>query len=252
MKKFFFLLLIAASLRLSAQNTALYVAAKTGLSIRTRPDAASKVLDKIPFGTKVNLMEDTEEKVSVKTEGMTGSWKRVTYNGKTGYIIDSYLFSYPVPKATVKDLKGYIQQISLPFGNRLVAKHGTMGNIEEGGYEIRKQLYKNGAEIHELLGYEYGADTYYIPDFNMQQGFLLLRMIPEFKNIFSAMDEFPTANKKYKKGEIEYELTIEKADFGSENIWITKITIEYSEGATYEFTMYEENNQLVVSLSSGV
>ena len=252
MKRLLLLFICSASIICFSQKTTMYVAARTGLSIREKQDAASKVLDKIPFGTKITLPESTEEEQTIKTEGITGHWKKVSYNGKTGYIIDSYLFPMPVPKSTVKDLKAYILQNTQPFGSKLIVKHGTMGNIEESGYEIRKQLYKNGAEMAELFGYEYGATTYIIPDFNMQQGFLLLRMIPEFKEVFGDKEEFPNESRTYKKGEIEYTVTVDKEAMGEGTYWVKKITVEYSDGATYDFEMFEMNNEIVITLSSGV
>jgi len=133
-----------------------------------------------------------------------------------------------------------------------VVKSGTMNNISEGGWQLTKQLYKNGAEWHEYQGYEYGSDVYFLPGFSLQQGFLLLRLIPEFKEVIGEKDEFPTASKKYKKGDIDYEITVEKRSFGEEYVWVDKIHIEYSEGATYIFEMYMLDNQVVIFMASGV
>ena len=252
MKKIILFLALFVSVSAIAQNTVRYVAARSGLSLREKQDPNSTALAKIPFGTKITVEQTVEDRVPVESEGLRGAWVKATYNGKTGFVNDSYLFSWPVPKATVKDLKGYILQLTQPFGTKLIVKRGSRMNIEETGYELRKQLYKNGAEIHEMIGYEYGSTTYFLPDFDLQQGFLLLRMIPEFKEVFGAQETFPTENKTYKKGEIEYTVTVDKQDFGDGNFWMNKITIEYSDGASFEFVMYYDNAQLVVSLSSGL
>jgi hypothetical protein len=180
-----------------------------------------------------------------------GAWAKTTYNGKTGYIVNSYLFPSPPPKATVQTMKDYLVQLSPAFGAKLVVKNGSRNNIEEGGYEIHKQLYKNGAEWHEFLGYEYGSNAYFLPDFTLQQGFLLLRLIPEFKDVWDAKDEFPTESKTVKKGEIEYDIKVEKEMLG-ENAWYKKITIGYADGAVTTFEMYQLDNQLVVFMGSGV
>ncbi|MEI9912556.1 MAG: hypothetical protein WDO71_24670 [Bacteroidota bacterium] len=50
------------------------------------------MLDKIPYAAKIILQENAEELKKISTEGLTGYWRKVTYNNKTGYIIDSYLF----------------------------------------------------------------------------------------------------------------------------------------------------------------
>jgi Bacterial SH3 domain len=254
MKKILLLAMLFATLTISAQQTGTaYVAAKSGLSIREKPEAGSKVLDKIPYGTKIIMLDLGEERKSITTEGIKGYWGKVKYNNKTGYIVDSYLFPWPPPKlAVVKDMKGYIAQVTTPFGGKLITKSGSMSNIEEGGWEIRKQLYKNGAEWQQHLGYEYGSDVFFLPGFSIQQGFLLLRLIPEFKEVFGEKDEFPTENKKFKKGEIEYEITVTKQTFGDDFVWIDKIKLEYSDGATYEFEMFMLDNQLVIFYGSGV
>lgn len=258
MRKNIFLLLmvigIFLSLNISAQQTGtMYVAAKTGLSIREKPDAGAKVLDKIPYGTKITILDFEQERISITTEGILGYWGKVKYNNKTGYIVDSYLFPWPPPKlATVKEMKNYFAQVTVPFGSKLVVKSGGMNNIEESGYELQKQLYKNGAEWQHFLGYEYGSDTYFLPGFNLETGFLLLRLIPEFKDFFSEKDAFPTENKMYKKGGIEYEIKIDQEIFDGGYTYKKKIRIEYSDGASYYLELYMLDSQLVVFYGSGV
>ena len=227
-----------------------YVASKSGLSIREKPDAKASVISKIPYGTKITI-NTLKDDVQINTEGITGYWVKTTFGGKTGYVVNSYLFPAPPPKATVKTMPEYMAQISQPFGGKLVVKNGAIYNIEEGGWQLQKQLYKNGAEWHEFRGYEYGSATYFIPDFTISQGFLLLRLIPEFSELWTDKDEFPTTSKTIKKGETEYRITVEKE--GEEaSAWIKKISITFEEGASYTFEIYQLENQLVVFYGSGV
>jgi Bacterial SH3 domain len=233
-----------------------YVAAKTSLSLREKADPNAKVLDKIPYGTKVTTIPEDGEWVSIVTEGLTGYWKKVKYNNKTGYIVDNYLLPWPPPKlATIKDLKQYLAQVSVPFGQKLTTRSGTMNQITESGWELNKQLYKNGAERHDFLAYEYGSDTYFLPGFSLQQGFLLCRLIPEFKEVFGEKDEFPTASKKFTKEEREYELklikTVDEVEYTGPYT-IEKIKFTYEDGAYYQFEMYMQENQLVIMFSAGV
>jgi Bacterial SH3 domain len=255
MKKLLLLAIIFFSFGVAAQQSiSLYVAAKSGLSIRETPDATAKVLDKIPYGTKITLQEYGEEKKSIITEGVLGYWQKVKYNNKTGYIIDSYLFPLAPPKlASVKEMKNYLAQVTLPFGSKQVVKSGTMNNIEESGWQITKQLYKNGAEWHKHLGYEYGSDVYFLPDFTIQQGFLLLRLIPEFKDLVGEKDEFPTESRIYKKGDVEYIIKVDKIVWdGADYPWIEKIHFESSPDVSYSLDIFLLGNQLVISFSSGV
>lgn len=243
------LAMLIASLASHSQEN-LYVAAKSGLSIREKPDVSAAVIGKIPYGTKITVTYPGEI-VAITTEGIIGAWGKTTYAGKTGYIVNSYLFPSPPPKPAVKNMKDYLGQISQPFGTRLVVKSGVMNNPEEGGWEMRKQLYRNGAEWHEHLGYEYNSTAYFIPGFSIVQGFLLLRMIPEFREMWGEKDEFPTDSKVIKKGEIEYEIVVEKQPLG-ETIQYRKIRLEYASGGVVFFEMYQLDNQLVVFTGSGV
>ncbi len=251
MKKIFLMAMLLSSLILSAQNNFQYVAIKTGLSIREKPDVNAKVIEKIPYGAKIDVLPGDPDMQMITTEGMTGFWRKAKYNNKTGYIIDSYLLPYAPPKATVKTIKDYFAQITTAFGTKLVVKSGTMNSVEEGGYKITKQLYKNGAEWHQFDGYEYNSMTYFIPDLNMQQAFQLLRMIPEFAEIIGPKDEFPIASKTIKKGQIEYDIKVDNEMIAGTPL-IKKISIGFADGAVYQFELYQIENQIVVFYGSGV
>ncbi|OSZ81400.1 hypothetical protein CAP36_09245 [Chitinophagaceae bacterium IBVUCB2] len=258
MRKFFLLVLVLVSINSWSQvfDRIMYVAAKSGLSIRETADANAKVLDKIPYGTKISLIDEDGGWKEIITEGLTGYWRKVKFNNKTGYIVDSYLFPWPPPKlATVKDMKQYLAQVAAPFGQQLIIRSGKTAEMTESGWELKKQLYKNGAEHQEFNGYEYGSDTYFLPGFGLQQGFLLCRLITQFQEVFGEKDEFPTTSKKFKKGEREYEIElrkrVEEADYAGP-FSIEKIRIGYEDGAYYEFEMYILENQLVISISAGV
>jgi hypothetical protein len=255
MKKIILLPLLIVSLFAAAQQSGtMFVAAKSGLSLREKPDADSKVLDKIPYGTKISILSSTEELKSTTTEGILGYWQKVKYNNKTGYILDSYLFPWALPKlATVKEMKNYLAQVTVPFGSKLLLKSGNMNNIEVNGWELNKQLYKNGAEWHHFVAYESGSDSYFFPGISIEQGFLLLRLIPEFKEVFGEKEEFPTESKTYKKGDVEYIITVTKQVWeGQVSPLIEKIHIEFSPDVSFEFEMFMVENQLVISFGGGV
>jgi hypothetical protein len=87
----------------------------------------------------------------------------------------------------------------------------------------------------------------------LQQGFLLLRLIPEFKEVFGEKDEFPTESKTFKKGEVEYQVTVDKLSWDDgAYTWVQRIRIEFSPDVSYSLDMFVLDNQLVISYSSGV
>lgn len=225
--------------------------------MRETPAATAKVIEKIPYGTKVTTLDDDGEWKEIATEGLVGYWRKVKYNNKTGYIVDSYLFPWPPPKkGTVTTMKQYLAQTSLPFGAKLVNRSGNAPELSESGWELTKQLYKNGAELHSYMAYEYGSDTYFLPGFSLQQGFLLVRLLDEFKDVFAEKDEFPTKSKKIDKGddgvyEIKVTKTVEDDEY-SGPFNIEKINILFNKEIGYEFAMYMQDNQLVIFFSSGL
>lgn len=144
-------------------------------------------------------------------------------------------------------MQDYLAQLSQPFGSKLTVKSGD----EETGAQLHKQLFKNGNEWHKYEGYEYGSETYFLQGFSLQQAFLLLRMMPEFEKVFNGKDEFPRTGRKIKKGDIEYDIRVESEPITDEP-WIKRITIQFEEGAFYNFEMYEVDNQVVIFYGSGV
>ena len=213
--KLFLVLLLVTTNFCFAQNK-WYVAAKNGVSIRDKPDVKSTVIGKIPYGVAVTVTYP-DSIISISTEGLTGAWAQTTYSGKTGYIINSYLLPEPPPKAGVKTMKAYLSQLSVTAGPPLVVKRGGMQNVEEGGTETKKQLFKNGAEYHSVSGYEWNNDTYFLPGFTMTQGFILLRLIPELNTVFAESDIFPTKSTTVKKNNTEYDIKVESEMIGNEN-----------------------------------
>jgi hypothetical protein len=227
-----------------------YVAAKNGISIREKPDVKSAVVGNILYGTDIAISYP-DSTISISTEGLRGRWVQTTYGGKTGYIINSYLLPEPAPKAATKTMKEYLAQLSATAGPVLLVKRGSMNNVEEGGTETKKQLYRNGAEYHSVAGYEWNNDTYFLPGFTVEQGFILLRLLPEFKTVFRYNDVFPVKNGIVKKGEIEYDIRIDSETISRER-WVKKIAIEFADGAVYTFEMFTLGNQLVISFGGGV
>lgn len=245
------LLLLSICSFVNAQDKPLYVAARAGLSMREKPGTTAKVIDKIPYGTPIQLQENDGASQSIRTEGLLGYWRKVSYKDKTGYILDSYLLPTPPPAAGIKDMKEYLAQISSAFGEMLVIKSDSTKEADAPGWELHKQLYKNGAERHQFLGYEYGSETYFLPEFTMQQAFLLIRMLPEFESVAGSKEEFPLANRKFKRDGREYQIRVEKEMISTEP-WVKRIVIEFEEGASYSFELYQVDNQIVIFYGAGV
>ena len=251
MRKFILLALMVSAIDSMAQwPGTFYVAAKSGLSLREKKDPNSNLLIKIPYGTKISVSY-TDETVNNLSEGMEGQWAKTSFNGKSGYVVNSYLLPWPPPKANVKTLKQYLPQVSTVAGAPVLVKSSSIESLESGGSNTKKQLFKNGAEYHEESFYESNNDAYFLPGFTLQQGFILVRLIPEFKDVFTENAVFPNGDVTTKRGQSDYSIKVEKEKMG-DGFWVNKIKVEYEDGAYYTFEMFLIGGQLVISFGGGV
>ncbi len=71
------------------------VYAFSGLKLRQSPHMNAKVIKIIPFGENVLVKERTE--IINTVEWLKGTWIKVQYNGREGYILDSFVSALPMP-----------------------------------------------------------------------------------------------------------------------------------------------------------
>ncbi len=216
--------------------------------MREKPDAKAKVLEKIPYSEKLTVNFYSDSVIDITTEGITGKWVKVTYKGKTGYVVSSYLFPSPPPKQGVTTLKAYLAQISTVAGPAVTRKSTEKMGEADFITTLTKQLYKNGAELHTYYAYEYNSDAYFLPEFSIEQGFLLMRLLGEYNDVMSPADVLPAANgkKKTKYGECNYE--IERETYGP----VKTLKYQWEEGGYYVLSFTLMDGQLVITSSGGV
>ncbi|MGC4100990.1 SH3 domain-containing protein [Ferruginibacter sp.] len=249
MQKLFFLFLVACSLTVQSQSV-YYAAAKTGISLREAPNANAKVLEKIAYGEKLVTVADTSSSKPIVTEGFNGFWWKVKYNNKEGYVVSTYLLSMAPPKAGVKTLKDYFKQVSAPLGAPLVIKKSDAALNEMGESSITKQLFKNGMEWHDAQGYETGSEVYMLPDFTIEQCFLLLRILNQYPGLIGEKDAFPTKKTKTTSATGEKIMDVEKGDnFPGE---IKRVKISSSDAVITDFEIFMLDNQAVIYYNAGV
>lgn len=231
-----------------------YVAIKTGLNIRDKPSTNAKVIGKIPYGEKLTALPlaTNDTFINIVTEGMAGIWIETNYKGQKGFVINTYLLPLPPPKPGVTTLEAYLMQVTTKFGKTLTVKKGDWNTNPEGFNELKKQLYTNGAEWHKFSGYEYGGDTYFLPEFSMQQGYILLRLLGQFSEVIAPTDPLPAANAKKKLKYDDCTIKVEQEEWGSPIKYLKKLTYEWQEGANNTLELYLMDGQLVISDSSGV
>jgi len=233
-------------------QTVYYAAAKAGLSMREQPGTTAKILEKIAYGEKVIIVVNTDQPVAISTEGFNGFWWKVKYNNKVGYIVSSYVLPMPAPLAATKTLQDYFAQVSIAAGKPLVIKKTDAALNEMGESSLTKQLYKNGMEWHNASGYENGSDLYMIPDFTIEQCFLLVRLIGQYPDLIGDKDIFPVKNSMVKITGGEKTVAVERENYDGRPGPVDKIKIVTTQGAVTEFEIYLLDTQAIIFWSSGV
>ena len=229
-----------------------YAAAKAGLSMREQPGTAAKILEKIPYGEKLVIVPNTEQQVAIATEGFNGFWWKVKYNEMVGYIVNSYVLPLPAPKTGTKTLNDYFSQVSSATGNPLVIKKSDATLNEMGESTLTKQLYKNGMEWHRWEGYESASELYLLPDFTIEQCFLLVRLISQYPDLISDKDVFPSKNSTLKNPTGDKTIEVEREKYDGKQGPVNKIKIISAQGAVTEFEIYMLETQAVIFWASGV
>ena len=87
------------------KETYLYVTAVSGLSLREHNNLQSKKLGKIPYGTRVKVIQ-AEPLQTMDVEGIPGGMDKIQYNHKEGYAFNGYLSRYFPPERDIT-VKGY-------------------------------------------------------------------------------------------------------------------------------------------------
>lgn len=251
MQKIFLILFIAFSFTTKAQLV-YYAAAKTGLSLREQPSATAKVLEKIAYAEKVITVADSVQPKAITTEGFNGYWWKVKYNNKEGYLVSTYLLPVPPPKAGTKKLEDYFKQVSAAAGSPVVIQKTDAALNEMGESNLAKQLYKNGMEWNKSQGYETGSEVFMLPDFSIEQCFLLLRLVGHYPDLITEKDGFPVKNTVIKNNTGDKNIEIEKENYDGKPGPVKKIKITLAQGAYTELEIFMLDTQAVIYWNSGV
>ena len=109
MKKLIVLLVSVVTLNATAQDNPKYlnVLAVNGLNMRSQPEATSRVVTKVAYGKRVEVLEKT--KTELQLGWIKDNWFKVKYRGREGYIFGGYLNQLPAPNGieqtnTIADL----------------------------------------------------------------------------------------------------------------------------------------------------
>ena len=98
MKKYIYILAVLIGFNIATAQEIRYVNANNGLFLRDTPSQDSKRLDKLAYGTALEITERTNLRMDVKDNGeiISGEWVKISskdnyLNGQSGYVFDGFL-----------------------------------------------------------------------------------------------------------------------------------------------------------------
>lgn len=163
-----------------------YAAAMSGLNLRKMPDPSSEILDKIPYGTPLQL--ENNRSILYSAEGINGHWVLTAFNGKKGYVFDGYLLPYPPP--TESSLNDYLDHRFNKIYGPAYFEPDSISDTEM-QEAVTYTIYENGISRTEYAGFEYYSNVINIPYISMQQAFLLCRLLPDLHRFIPENAHFP-------------------------------------------------------------
>lgn len=115
---------------MTALNQNAFNAAENGLLVRIKPEASSSILGKLEFGEKVQIIERTNQKLTVidNENKIEARWYKITSlrdRSLKGYVFSGYLTNAPISKKRQIQLNGYKLTLSES------SKHAFKSKIKE-------------------------------------------------------------------------------------------------------------------------
>ncbi len=176
----------------------LYVTAPSGLSLREFNNLQSEKLARMPYGTKVKIV-NAEINPTMTVDGIRGGMHEIEYNHKKGYAFNGYLSKYFPPELDIS-AKGYASELQQYFPE-------VSYSNETGGSVTNPST----------------TETLILPNAEWHEAFYIAQRLFDFPKEF----QFPPqigkkteviADKKPKKNVWKSELQISRNDDGLEHI----------------------------------
>ena len=158
----------------------------------------------------------------------------------------------PAPKATTKTITDYFLQVSAKAGSPLLIKKSEAAQNKMEQSTITKQLFKNGMEWHGEKGYENGSNLYLLPDFTIEQCFLLVRLLGQYPDLINDKDTFPVKNTTAKNEVGAKSIEVQKEKYDGKPGPVQKIKIIPEQGAITEFEIFTPGTQAIKFWAPGV
>jgi hypothetical protein len=214
-----------------------FVLAAGGLKLRESASQNGKLIQLIPYGESVNLIDTTSEALTI--DGFSGHWAEVDYKGKKGFLFDGFLIRMKAP------LKGETLQ---KYATRNFKPMGPEVKKSSEGITDVNRKYEGGVLFHSSETEMSSEIELTIPGISMQEGFLLIRSImgqPFLSDSYPQISQL--SRQKWEKMNLEVSVSVEKDSKGN----VKEIRIVKGDGVSMGFhVMLQNDGSVTISSSS--
>jgi len=227
-----------------------YVYRKGGLPVYKSPDDAgdeTKALYNIAFGEKVTLVDplvNNQPSDKITFEGFKGRYVAIKSDDGPKYIFSGYLTNFPVRNS--EGLVDYFVQNFQLVGPPVKVTSKTMFETTPEWWKT-KYTFESDLVVDDNGYYEGASTSITLPaSCTMQEGFLLLRSLPEMSPFDSLFAVYPARG---------FSKSIDESRSGSvesnDQDGITKIVLEDNSGCSDETFVEKVEGRIVIGKGGG-
>lgn len=233
-------------------NESLNVLTLSGIKLRDKPGGT--VLQSIPYAAKVITLEAKNNNFPVTVEGIKGSWVKVNFNEKIGYVFDGFLSRLPAPSLTDANLRAYVKREFKVLSDDLplsYLENSDLGATGNGVIFLEWNGLKCAYENH--FYYEGGGENLCIPGVSIEEAYLLVRIIERDAYEY-ALKETIHPEDFDKRPYTEFVLNGVSYDYAEDGSIIEKndfYTCDLTSGCDYQVTINKHENFVLINIGGG-
>lgn len=166
-------------------ETILYNMATSGLNLRSQPKSQSRVVTKIPYGTKMKV----EERTGIKGQSgwIEDEWIKVEFRGRMGYVFAGYLSEMKAPEKRKKS--GSLTTALNEFADRaFVTEKQAVETIEAESLHCY-QPFKGQVELETETQNGLTSTTLTFPSSDIFDAYILLEALLYWNDDLDLLDD---------------------------------------------------------------
>ena len=186
MRTIAFILALVVALGATGQNSnpLLYNLATSGLYLRSQPKAQSRAITKIPYGTKVEVLEKTG--IFGKSGWIEDEWLKVHFRGRSGYVFAGYLSQLQAPEK--ENTLGRLSDVLAAYaGTAFIAKEQAIETVEGRSLHCY-QPFSGQIELETETQDGWSTTILTIPSNDLFDSYILLEALLYWNNDLALLD----------------------------------------------------------------